>query len=82
MRYLHLLIYYLVYDYPQQEPLTTEVLNENFVKEGLDIKDILDKEIPVYSKTIDWKMFIPPLPVLKGNYFSTVLSFLKIFFKL
>lgn len=63
MKTIHVLLFYLVYDYPdvprgsQQEQI--EILRAN----GYDIDDDLAQEFStIYSTEVGWKMFVPPLP--------------------
>lgn len=65
-------MYYLVYGYEgdinfSQEEIKKEVLS------SLNLEESLTEEMStVYSKKVNWKMFIPPLPAHDGSFFNLV----------
>lgn len=59
---MHIFLHYLIYDHPEQLESKEKVF-ENL--EGYFTGEFLDMD--VYSKDVNWKMFIPPLPHHRGK---------------
>ncbi|XP_044744636.1 uncharacterized protein LOC123306619 [Coccinella septempunctata] len=63
MQLVHELLYYLIYDYTPLDQMSRKDIAEIYTHFNSEER----REIPpVYRKNIDWKMFIPPLPVHKN----------------
>ncbi|KAL3287444.1 hypothetical protein HHI36_001915 [Cryptolaemus montrouzieri] len=62
LQLLHELLYYLIYDYQPMDRMSHSDIEEVLVhyapEEFHDIP-------PIYRRGVDWKMFIPPLPIHK-----------------
>lgn len=68
MKRIHLLLFYLVYSYPDVQEVSQQKQIETLRAKGYDIDDDLAREFStIYNaEALDWKMFIPPLPKHSG----------------
>ncbi|KAK0180773.1 hypothetical protein PV327_003123 [Microctonus hyperodae] len=67
MRVMHRLIYYLIYEHPGQSNLTRQQQIEQLRGQGHEIDDVMEKEMSeIFDTKINWKMFIPPIPIHSG----------------
>lgn len=66
MKTMHKLLFYLIHDYAGVSDLDQQIVKET-LNDITPISLELEKELPqVYFSAIDWRMFIPPLPVHSG----------------
>ena len=68
MRELHLLLYYLIYGYTGDPELEQETTRANLQCPGALTEEVMEEmtDRRLYSSSVSWKMFIPPLPAHQG----------------
>ncbi|XP_058798386.1 general transcription factor 3C polypeptide 1 [Phymastichus coffea] len=65
LKAMHIFLYYLIYDHTEK-PESKSDFFEHLRQQGYSSDDLPDKNVDVYSKEINWKMLIPPLPKHRG----------------
>ena len=68
MRELHLLLYYLIYGYSGHPELDQAATRAQLLSSGILTEDLVEEMAGrrLYSSSVSWKMFIPPLPAHQG----------------
>ena len=68
MRELHLLLYYLIYGYSGHPELDQAATRAQLLSSGVLTEELVEEMAGrrLYSSSVSWKMFIPPLPAHQG----------------
>ncbi|XP_015124460.1 general transcription factor 3C polypeptide 1 [Diachasma alloeum] len=67
MKIIHLLLYYIIHDYPTTPPLPRSQQIQRLRARGYQIDSKMEKEMgTIYNTQVGWKMFIPPLAPHNG----------------
>ncbi|XP_011313927.1 general transcription factor 3C polypeptide 1 [Fopius arisanus] len=67
MQVIHLLLYHVIYDYPEPSVLSQEEEINRLRASGYQIDSKMEKEMGrIYDNEVSWKMFIPPLAPHEG----------------
>jgi len=70
MKILHQLLFYIVHDYSGDPELDQEKALAVLSKSAAVTNDVEQEMSRIYKPVLDWRMFIPPLPVHTGVYFT------------
>ncbi|XP_057333470.1 general transcription factor 3C polypeptide 1 [Microplitis mediator] len=66
MKILHRILYYLIYEYRGENVSKIDQI-ERLRADGQEISEKMEREMgEIYSREVDWRMFIPPLPQHSG----------------